>query len=390
MRRRSGIVVLVIAAAVQLAAARQQTAAPVTPGELASAIDKLGSFDFGTRTEAARTVRRASPEAAVPALVRATREHADEYVRYRALVLLSGFGDAPAAARMAEVIPDKNDRLRAVAYGWFERHPDAAVLPTLIDALPRELSEFVRPALTRAIAAQGGDARARAALLPLVTRGEDFFRGAVIDALGDYKGTYALDAIIDVAKLDGPLQDDAITAIGRIGDASMLSLLATLQKSAPPNVRPTIAAAVCLLGDNCVGQEDYLKKALAFAAGGEENQSLLRGVSHALGVLALRGRPGALATLLDASNATREAVRAPLALSVGMVAVRDPAAILAALEKRVDRDAVIELLRDAFDMLSEDFEEEQFYIAVRREFWAAPAGSPRRQVTEALINKLEF
>jgi HEAT repeat protein len=386
MTRRFPIL-LIVTALLGGAAPSGQTGAAA---DVAAAIDKLGSFDFATRTEASRTVRRASPELVVSALVRATREHTDEYVRYRALVLLSGFGDATAAARMAEVIPDKNDRLRAVAYGWFERHPDAAMLPPLIDALARERSEFVRPALTRAIAAQGGDPRARAALIPLVTRGEDFFRGAVIDALGDYRGGYALEPIAEVARLDGPLQDDAIAAIGKIGDQSMLSLLAALQKTVPANVRPTIAAAVCLLGDNCEAQEDYLEKALAFAASGEENQSLLRGVSHALGVLARRGRPGALSTLLGVSTASREAVRAPVALSVGMVAVRNPEVILKALESRTDRDAVIELLRDGFDMLSEDFEEEQFYVAVRREFWAAPAGSPRRQVAEALISRLEF
>lgn len=368
-------------------AASKQTPAPA---ELTAAIEKLGSFDFPTRMEASRTVRRASVESAVPALVRATREHADEYVRYRALVLLSGFGDAAAAERMRELIADRNDRLRAVAFGWFERHPDARILSALVDTLSRERSEFVRPALTRAIAAQGGDPRARAALIPLVTRGEDFFRGAVIEALGDYRAAYALEPIAEVAKLEGPLQDDAITAIGKIGEATMLPLLAALQKTAPAGVRPTIAAAVCLLGDNCQGQEDYLKKTLAFAAAGDEQQSLLRGVSHALGVLAARGRAAALSTLFDISASGRESVRAPVALTVGVVAVRNPAIVLAALESRKDRDAAIELLRDAFDMLAEDFEEEQFYVAVRREFWAAPAGSARRDVAEALINKLEF
>ena len=50
----------------------------------------------------------------------------------------------------------------------------------------------------------------------------------------------------------------------------------------------------------------------------------------------------------------------------------------------------VELLRDAFDMLAEDFEEERFYVAVRQAYWAAPAGSARRRVAEALIQKLEF
>ena len=41
-------------------------------------------------------------------------------------------------------------------------------------------------------------------------------------------------------------------------------------------------------------------------------------------------------------------------------------------------------------MLSEDFEEERFFVEMRRAYWAAAAGSARRRVTEALIQKLEF
>jgi hypothetical protein len=65
--------------------------------------------------------------------------------------------------------------------------------------------------------------------------------------------------------------------------------------------------------------------------------------------------------------------------------------VLDALQPRADRDRAIELLRDAFDEISsEDYELERFYVDVRRAYWAAPAGSPRRQLAEALINKLEF
>jgi hypothetical protein len=49
-----------------------------------------------------------------------------------------------------------------------------------------------------------------------------------------------------------------------------------------------------------------------------------------------------------------------------------------------------ELLREAFDMFEEDFEEERFYVTVRRAYWQAPEGSPRRQAAEALIKGLEF
>ena len=41
-------------------------------------------------------------------------------------------------------------------------------------------------------------------------------------------------------------------------------------------------------------------------------------------------------------------------------------------------------------MLEEDLEEERFFVAVRKEYWAAPDGSPLRKLCEKLINKLDF
>ena len=53
-------------------------------------------------------------------------------------------------------------------------------------------------------------------------------------------------------------------------------------------------------------------------------------------------------------------------------------------------DPAIELLREAFDMLEEDIEEERFFVTVRRAYWAAAAGSPARKVADTLIQRLEF
>jgi hypothetical protein len=55
-----------------------------------------------------------------------------------------------------------------------------------------------------------------------------------------------------------------------------------------------------------------------------------------------------------------------------------------------DQDKAIELLRDAFDMLEEDFAEEMFYVAVRRAYWTAADGSAARRLAEAVLQKLEF
>lgn len=374
--------------------ARAQTAATtqavVSDKDLAAAINALGAFDFDARMTASRTVRRAAPAQAVAALTTAARTHADSFVQYRALVLLAGFDDSTTPGVMQSLMTNRNDRVRAVVYAWFEHHPSSAVVPALIEALPRETSEFVRPSLTRALVAQKGDARAMAAVMPLVASGEDFFRGEVIQALGDYRVAAARDAIVAVAKLDGPLQDDAVLALGKLGDVAVMETLAQLQRTVARERQPAIAAAICLLGANCEAHHAFLRDTLRYAADTAGFQILLRSTAHALGEMAGRGDQVAMSALCEIGIPAGDSSRAPIALALGVAAVRTPAGILRMLgEQKAQADAV-ELLRDAFDMLEEDFEEELFYVEVRRAYWAAAEGSAARRVAEAVIQKLEF
>src|SRR6478752_9869327 len=140
------------------AAAAQEPPAPqsVSAEQLQAAIDKLGDLNYDVRTNASRLVRRTSTAQAVPALLRAVDEHTDGYVRYRALVLLTGFNDPRTKDAMREALASPNDRLRTVAYSFFEHNPDPAMAPALLAALNKETAEFVRPALIRALAAIGG------------------------------------------------------------------------------------------------------------------------------------------------------------------------------------------------------------------------------------------
>ena len=131
--------------------------AAVSPEQVRSAIDRLGDLDFPIRSAAARTVRRADAAVAVPALLDAVKKHADQYVRFRALVILSGFNNPRTRDVMVAAVTDRNDRMRTVAYAYFERNPDKAVIPRMLEALKVEESEFVRPALTRALAAHADD-----------------------------------------------------------------------------------------------------------------------------------------------------------------------------------------------------------------------------------------
>ena len=385
------VAIALVAGVVSLAAQAQQPPAAPTATEIQGAIDKLGSFDFPARTAAAKLVRRASADAAVPLLVASARKHDDSYVRYRALTLLAGFGGPAAAGVMSELKGDVNDRVRMVTFGWFEHHPDPAALPALLEQFSRERSEFVRPALTRAIAAQWKDPRAREVLAPLVMRGDDFFRGSTIEALGDFGATFALTDIAAVAQRDGPLQEDAITAIGRIGDVTQVNTLVALQKSAPAARQPAVSASLCLLGKACAETEEYLRQTVAFAATNRGYQPLLRGAVHGLAVLAIKDHAASWKALLDAGIAAKDdEIRSPVALGVGLVTLRRPDLVLSALEGRTDLDAAIELLQDAFDMLAEDFEEEMFYVFVRKAYWATDSSPARRRIAEALMVKLEF
>jgi HEAT repeat protein len=372
------------------AAPVEQRETAVTAEQLKSAIDKLATVDYAARTTAARTIRRAPVQTAVPALLEAIAGNADGYVRFRSLILLSGFNDPRTRDVMAQQLTATNDRLRATAYAYFEHNVDAQILPRLLDALPREESEFVRPALTRALAAYGTDAKVRDVLNGLVMKGQDFFRSGIIEALGDYKAAYALPALTTIAKLDGPLQDDAVLAIGKIGDKRSLETLAALQRTAPKNLQPSIAAGICLLGVNCSSHQGYLAESLRFAVATAGYQDLLRASASALAALAVSGDVPSAALLIEAGAPSRDPARAAIALAIGTVALRNTPVILKVLEAQADPKPGIVLIGEAFDMLEEDLDEERFFATVRRGYWAAQPGSPARTIAAALIQTLEF
>ena len=394
-RRCLACLVLAVASHGHVAAAQvtpRATAAAdkVSPAQVKSAIDLLGSLDFPVRMDAGRTVRRAEAAVAVPALLDAVASHTDSYVRFRALVILSGFNDPRIGDAMLKSLDDRNDRLRAAAYGWYEHHQDLRVVPRLLAALDREEAEFVRPALTRTLAAYGSDPKVREALTGLVMKGQDLFRAVVIEALGEYKAAYALQPILDVARLDGPLQDDAILAIGRIGDKRGLTVLADLQRASPRNLQPSIAAAICLAGSNCGSHVGYLLDTLKFAIANPGYQELLRPTAGGLAAVAVAGNQEAAVALFERGGPTRDPERAAIALALGTIALRNTTLTLKVLEQQAQLDPAVELLREAFDMLEEDLEEERFFVAVRRAYWAAADGSAARKVAGTLIQRLEF
>ena len=363
---------------------------PLSGASIQSSIDALGNLDFPVRMNAARALRRAPADAVAPALVQAVESHKDQFVRFRALVLLTAFNDSRTAELVRQMATNANDRLRTVAYMYYEHHPSAGMILPLLQALEREESEFVRPALIRALAAQANDPRVRETLLMEVGRGQDFFRSGVIEALGDYRATYAIEPLIGIAQLTGPLQVDAVIALGKLKDSRAMETLASLQRSAPRESQPTIAAAIFLLGINCDTHVFYLIETLRFAEKNLGFKELLRNTVTALVALANSGNQQALGALFEVGIPSADPPRAPMALGAGTIAIRNTPLMLSFLETSGNPAGAIELIAEGFDMLEEDYEEESFFAAVRRLYWEAAEGSATRRVGQELIEKLEF
>jgi HEAT repeat protein len=372
--------VLILLAAIS-AIAQEKAVADLTRN-----IDALSAFDYPTRMNAARMVRRTAASEAVPALSRAVRTHTDQFVRYRALVLLTSFNDPGTGAIMRGLLADRNDRVREVAYRWFERHPEPALHDTLLAALNTEEAEFVRPALIRALAAHADTMAVERALLAEAGRGFDFFRSAVIAALGEHRATYAVKTIIPITALEGPLQDDAILALGRIGDRAAIPTLSSLTK-VPPEAAPALEAARCLMGDKCEERIAWL----AQSARTQERPAIARATVAALGAVASEGQAAAVDALFDLERTTSR-LRGDVAVTLATMALRRPQDTMkwltTAPEER--RTRALELMKEGFESLEEDFAEEQFFAAARAAYWAAPDGSPARAMTATLIDKLEF
>lgn len=361
------------------------------PPDLAQAITALGDFSYQVRAEAARAVRRTDAAVVIPALLEAARTHPDSYVQFRAAVILSGYPDRRVDTYFREALESLNDRVRAVAYEAAAYRPDPSLAGRLLRALEQETSEFVRPQLIRALAAHSAEPAVRGQLSADINRGESAFRSAVIEALGEQRAAWAVDQLLPLASEEGPLRDDALLALGKIGDDRALRAIAGTAVDPRDPDQPIVSATACLLGGDCRSQLDYVVGTLQYGVGSAgDDQELLRAASSAAAALAMAGHAEALAGLLDAGVDAADPGRAPIALALGAVALRTPELALETIMARDDLANVLLLLRDAFDMLDEDLAEERFYVLMRDLYWAEGQSDQVRAAVETAMEMLEF
>jgi hypothetical protein len=192
-----------------------------------------------------------------------------------------------------------------------------------------------------------------------------------------------------IARQDGPLLDDAVLALGKIGDPRAFETLSALQRTGSPTLQPVVAASICLIGLQCAEYEHYLIDTLKASGENGQPQEMVRAVVTGLGALALAGRSTAAEALIQVGAHARDSVRAPIALAIATIALRNTPLVFGLLEQGPRSDAVA-LLSEGFDMLEEDFEKERFFALARKTYWSAPDGSATRSLMQTLIGTLEF
>ena len=144
--------------------------------------------------------------------------------------------------------------------------------------------------------------------------------------------------------------------------------------------------ARCLLGEMCAQHIVAL-----VAAVNETRASTVRGAVDALEAVAQNRNETALAALYKL-GASQGQLRERVAVAIASAALRQPDWIVEWLDRADDatRASVVTMLKDGFDSLEEDFNEEQFFAAVRAGYWRASDGSSARSLSQMLIQKLEF
>ena len=126
-------------------------------------------------------------------------------------------------------------------------------------------------------------------------------------------------------------------ALGKIGDKRALADLANLQRTGEQGAAADVATGICLLGVNCSSHLGYLQKVLTFADDNPGYQELVsgRGVGSG-GRSPSTAMPTRWPILFDTGIPSADPIRAPLALAVGKVALRNTPLMLQGLQAKKD------------------------------------------------------
>ena len=290
-------------------------AATVTPAQAKAAVDLLGSMDFPAAW------MRHLPHAACRACCRgadaleAATNHMTGYVRFRALVVLSGFNEPRTGETMLEDAAGQHDRLRAVAYAGSSA---TAIRWCYRGCWPPSIVKSPSSSGRRDESARG---LWRGSQSPGSDDGAGHERSGFVPRRGDRSARGAPRQLRAAA--DQRCREARRPAPGRCGSAqsgawatSAPVVLADLQRTAL-NLQPSIAAPIRLLGSNCASHEGHLVETLKFGIANPGYQELVRAASagRALAVAGNKDAAGAFELGADTGSERARRLHSPSARS---------------------------------------------------------------------------
>ena len=245
---------------------RQEPAAPA--GCLGRAAHRRRSTSSAISTTRPAPTRRARSAARrrrrrCPRSLQAVAEHADGYVRYRALVLLTGFNDPRTKDAMRESLASPNDRLRDRRLQLLRAQSRSARWCRQFLDRARQGAGRVRPAGARPRAGRRtahGSARprrrccARSAAARISSAAPSSKRSAITRRRT--RSTRSPRSPSSTARCRTMRRWRS----GRSATSARSRRWPRLQRTAPRATQPSIAAAICLLGVNCESHENYLDR----------------------------------------------------------------------------------------------------------------------------------
>ena len=313
---------------------------------------------------------------------------------YRALVLLTAFKRSRHARPDARADP-RSQRPRARGRIQVARSaiPTRSWPAPLSWSLQTEESEFVRPgARRRCRALSAAITTVQRAMIGEIGGGLDFFRSAVIEALGRHRARHTrVDGIAATSKLQGPLQDDAL--LGTRSNRRDCARRAAIRPSSPAGHRSSRTddpwrpmsdwRELCARARSLRSWLPRLSPTKETDARSRECASMRsRPVAQNRNEAAL----SALFRLAKMQRPPRER-RRRLWPAWRFVSLTGPSRRrLNAADGPTTRKSAITMLKDGFDSLEEDFDRRAVLrIRASRGYWRAPDGSASAVAAATLI-----
>lgn len=326
-------------------------------------IAALRDEDWAVREEAATALGGFRDQRAVEPLIAVLRD-SDRAVREAAVAALTAIGE-PAIEPLGACLQDRNLTVQEYAAAILASIGDTRVVDQLIASLP-SADWIVRMHAVRALG-RIGEARAIPALMPLLQdkvkavreeasgalarlgpaavpvlvealiHQEWLVRLHAVESLGKTKSPEAVDPLLRLLfnDRDSSLREDAVRALGEIGDARAVEFLLTALKE--PGLRPLVVDALGKIGDRravpalvaIVEGTNRPERSREVAGCGDkwdEEMTAMAGAAHALGQIRDAATIPALVAALQ--NTVTRAEAATALVAFGQPAIPHLVAVL--------------------------------------------------------------